>query len=122
MKAFKLRVPDIPEERRTPEVIELLQFAEQALAFMQQQAEINQELRDEIARLKGQKPKPNIRPSQLEKDKKKKKRKAAAKARRNNKKRGKTKELKIDKEIRCPPDNIPEGSLLKDLVSVQTPL
>jgi len=115
MNALKLQIPEIPEEERTPAVLHLLEFGEQLLALAQQQAEIIQELRDEIARLKGQKPKPKIRPSQLEKDKKKKKRKEAAKARRNNKKREKTKELKIDKEIRCPPANIPEGSLLKDV-------
>ena len=68
MKAFELQIPDIPEERKTPEVVELLLFAEQAIALIQQLAAINQELRDEIARLKGQKPKPQIRPSQLEKD------------------------------------------------------
>jgi hypothetical protein len=115
MKAFRIQVPEIPEERQTPEVVELLLFAEQTLAFIEQQAEIIQELRDEIARLKGQAPKPNIRPSQLEKDKTKKKRKEAAKQRRRNKKREKTKGLKIHEEIRCPPEDIPEGSLLKDL-------
>ena len=115
MNAFKLQIPEIPEEEKTPAVIQLLEFTEQLLALAQQQAEINQELRDEIARLKGRKPKPKIRPSQLEKDKKKKKRKDAKKQKRKNKKREKTKELKIHDEIRCRPDNIPEGSLLKDL-------
>lgn len=115
MNAFSLQIPEIPEEERTPAVLHLLEFAEQLLALAQQQAEMIQELRDEIARLKGQKPKPQIRPSQLEKDKKKKKRKEAAKQRRRNKKREKTKELKIHEEIRCPPEDIPEGSLLKDL-------
>jgi hypothetical protein len=113
MKTFKLQIPEIPEEHKTPTVVELLVFAEQSLAFIQQQAETIQELRDEIARLKGHKPKPQIRPSQLDKDKEKK-RKEAAKQRRKNKKREKTRKLEIHETVFCPPDAIPEGSVLKD--------
>jgi hypothetical protein len=113
MRTFKLQIPEIPEEHKTPTVVELLVFAEQSLAFIQQQAETIQELRDEIARLKGHKPKPQIRPSQLDKDKEKK-RKEAAKQRRKNKKREKTRKLEIHETVFCPPDAIPEGSVLKD--------
>ncbi len=57
--AAKLKIPKIPEEQRTPLVCALLEI----ILFQQEQI---QELRDEIARLKGQKPKPKIRPSTLE--------------------------------------------------------
>ncbi len=53
------KLPPIPEEERTPLVMLLLEI-------IQQQREEIQALRDEVARLKGQKPKPQIRPSQLQ--------------------------------------------------------
>ena len=52
-------IPDIPADQRTPAVALLLEHCHR------QQEQI-QALRDEIARLKGQKPKPVIRPSALE--------------------------------------------------------
>ncbi|MCP3922859.1 MAG: transposase [Desulfobacterales bacterium] len=89
----------------TPLVIQLLEN-------IQQQSELIQLLKDEIAILKGQKPKPPIKPSNLEKEtnpkdstKKKKKRK---------KKKSKTKNLEIDQEVILNPENIPHGSVLID--------
>jgi hypothetical protein len=55
------KIPHIPEEERTPLVVALLEI----IRFQQEEI---QELRDEIARLKGQKPKPKIKPSALEQD------------------------------------------------------
>ena len=55
------RIPEIPEEERTPLVVALLE-----IVHLQQ--EQIQTLRDEIARLKGQKPRPKIKPSNLEGD------------------------------------------------------
>lgn len=52
-------LPDIPVEERTPLVLALLDI-------IQQQADLIQQLRDEIAVLKGQKPRPQIQPSRLE--------------------------------------------------------
>jgi len=52
-------IPDIPVDERTPAVLRLLELCHR------QQEEL-QALRDEVARLKGQKPKPVIRPSALE--------------------------------------------------------
>src|SRR5277367_2932523 len=60
-------LPDIPAEQRTPLIEALL-----AIIYAQQDRiraleETVQQLRDEIAILKGQKPRPQIAPSQLEK-------------------------------------------------------
>ena len=54
------KIPEIREDERTPLVTALLEI----IRIQQEQI---QELRDEIARLKGQKPKPKIMPSVLEK-------------------------------------------------------
>jgi len=58
----------IPEEQKTPLVMELLHI-------IQQMAERIEQLREEVARLKEHKGKPKIPPSQLEKDPKEKKKK-----------------------------------------------
>ena len=52
------KLPDVPEEQRTELVGTLLDV-------IRLQQEALQQLRDEIARLKGQKPKPTIKPSKL---------------------------------------------------------
>jgi hypothetical protein len=52
-------LPEIAAEERTPLVLQLLEI-------IQQQQETIQQLRDEIAILKGLKPRPQIKPSQLE--------------------------------------------------------
>src|SRR5882672_2800744 len=56
---MSLPLPDIPESESTPLVRQLLDF-------IQQQQEVIQQLRDEIARLKGLKTRPLIAPSSLE--------------------------------------------------------
>ncbi len=93
------------DDDKSPLVTELLQI-------IQQQSEEIQLLKDEIARLKGQKPKPKIKPSNLDKetstgksDNKKKKRR---------KKRSKTKNMTIHEDMRLHPENIPPGSTFID--------
>ena len=63
---MKLELPEIRPEERTPLVESLLGIIRQLLDKIQQLEETVQQLRDENAVLKGQKPKPQIRPSQLE--------------------------------------------------------
>ena len=55
------QIKKITEGEKSPVIIELLEI-------IQQQAETIQLLKDEIARLKGQKPKPKIKPSNLDKN------------------------------------------------------
>ncbi|MBI4680726.1 MAG: transposase [Nitrospirae bacterium] len=101
------KIPDIPDQERTPSVIQLLEVTHY-------QTELIQNLRDQIAILKGDKPKPDIKPSGMENNTNKKK----DEKNKNNKrpgsdKREKTALLKIHKEIIIPAENIPEGSEFK---------
>jgi Transposase IS66 family len=63
---MKLELPEIRPEERTPRVECLLAIIQQLLDRVQQLEETVQQVRDEIAILKGQKPRPQIRPSRLE--------------------------------------------------------
>jgi hypothetical protein len=97
-----LRASTIPEDEKTPLVLQLL-------AVIEQQAEQIQQLKDEIARLKNHPPRPDIKPSSLEKMKKRKSRSSHRK-RPGSKKRSKTAELKIHKTRPIEPKKIPAGS------------
>ena len=63
---MKLELPEIRPEERTPLVEALLGLIRQLLDRVGQLEETNQKLRDDIAQLKGQKPRPTIKPSVLE--------------------------------------------------------
>lgn len=100
-------IPDITEEERTPVVTQLLEI-------MRYQAELIQSLRDEIAVLKGNKPRPNIKPGKMEKGTKGNKDKEASEGKRpGSTKRSKKEQLKVHKTIPLPAENIPEGSRFK---------
>ena len=93
------RFPKIPKEQITPLVAELLEL-------IQLQMDEIQFLRDEIARLKGQKPRPNIKPSRLEKTSKKSK----TKKRKKRPKKSKTKKIEIHEVVSIKPDNLPKAA------------
>ena len=97
-----LKASTIPEDEKTPLVLQLL-------SVIEQQAEQIQQLKDEIARLKNHSPRPNIKPSSLEKKKKRKSRSSGGK-RPGSKKKSKTAELKIHKTRPIEPKKIPTGS------------
>ena len=108
-------IPDIPDEQRSPIVdllIDTCSLQQEEILSLQEQVQV---LRDEIARLKGQKPKPKIKPSSLENrpDKKNKVRKKRSGKRRKN--------LTIHKTVDVKPDNLPAGSRFKgyDCFTVQ---
>ena len=100
-------VPKIPEQERTPVVAQLLEIIDR----MQEEL---QKLKDEIARLKGQKPKPKIKPSNMEKTTGEKQgRRKPGEKRPGSQKRNKTEELEIHEITVIEPDTIPEGSRFK---------
>ena len=107
-------VKNIPEEdRHNPTIILLLERFEQQLGIILALKEQNQILRDEVARLKNQKPKPKIKPTKLSKDTEKNSPENGSKPR----KRKKTAELTIHKEERIAPESVPVGSTFKGLKS-----
>ena len=65
MGSMKLELPDIRPQERTPLVEALLGIVRQLLDRVGELETTNQQLRDEIAVLKGQKPRPQLRPSIL---------------------------------------------------------
>jgi len=76
------------------------------------QTELIQQLRDEIAILKGQKPKPTISPSRLEGPGSKPPRSDKPGQPKGTRKKRKT-SLEIHKEVVIEPSNIPEGAVFK---------
>jgi hypothetical protein len=100
-KAPKIpKISDLPAEELTPLVLTLLEI-------IKHQQEQIQQLRDEIARLKGEKAKPKIKPSTLEKPAGGAKKKKRPKKRSKRKKTGK---LTIHDTVRVAPQELPEGS------------
>src|SRR6056297_4039991 len=97
------KIDEIPIKDQTSWVLTLLEL-------LNVLAEENQALRDEIARLKGQKTRPKIKPSSLEGDPKKPK---SSGKRPGSTKRHKTKSLEIHDTIKVPPENLPSGSTFK---------
>lgn len=102
------KMADIPEDQRTPLVIGLVELIDL-------QREQIQQLRDEIARLKGEKPKPDIKPStKLGKSMETHQKESNPEGKRpGSEKRSKTRELEIHETKVVAPDTVPEGSRFK---------
>ena len=90
------KIDEIPVEEQTSWVLTLLECIN-ALA------EENQALRDEIARLKGEKPRPKINPSSLEENHKKPE---SSEKRPGSAKRHKTQSLEIHEIVKVAPENL----------------
>jgi hypothetical protein len=103
-------LPVIPETVRTPLVEALLAIIDAQQQRLRQLEETVQQLRDEIAILKGQKPRPKIAPSQLETPPPKPPPTEGAK-RPGSEKRSKNVMLSITLEVVVPVVNAPEGSV-----------
>jgi hypothetical protein len=98
-------IPKISEEEMTPTITQLLELIQILI-------EENQDLKDEIARLKGQKPRPIIKPSNLAKEDTNKQERGNRES--NRARKSKAKDIKIHQEIPIQPDNIPHGSKFID--------
>lgn len=95
----------LSEEDRNNPTVQLL------LEIIRQQAEVIEQLKDEINRLKKHPRKPKIKPGNLEK---KKKAKSKRGIRAGSEKKSKTVELEIHNEEKIEPDHIPAGSRFID--------
>ena len=93
-----MELPEVRPEDRTPLVEALLALVRQLLDRVAELEQTNQQLRDEIARLKGQKPRPDIKPSMLEAAQPKPQQQEGGK-RPGSAKRPKTAELTIHREV-----------------------
>jgi hypothetical protein len=109
---MKMELPEIRSEDRTPLVEALLGMMRQLLDRVARLEEDNQVLRDEIARLKGLKPRPDIKPSILEATQPKTPKQEGGK-RPGSAKRPKTAELHIHNELPLHPENLPEGATFR---------
>jgi hypothetical protein len=109
---MKLGLPDIPAEERTPLVESLLALLRVQQDRIQQLEATVQQLRDEVALLKGQKPRPDLRPSLLEAPRPKPAAPEGSK-RPGSAKRPKTAELHIHREVPLHPAGLPAGAALR---------
>jgi hypothetical protein len=94
---MKMELPEISAEERTPLVLTLLSIIDQQQQRLARLEELVQQLRDEIAILKGQKPRPQIAPSRLESPRRQPP--AEGEKRPGSEKRSKNAQLKIDQEM-----------------------
>jgi len=108
---MKMELPEIRSEERTPLIEALLGLLRQALDRIHELEETVQQLRDENAILKGQKPKPQIKPSQLESPRQPPA--GAGGKRPGSQKRSKNAELTIHHEVPLHPPDLPEGAVFK---------
>lgn len=108
---MKAELPDIPADERTATVESLLGFIRPLLDHLRQLEETIQELRDEIAVLKGLTPKPQIRPSPLEQPPRPPR--TDGDQRPGSLKRAKTAALRIDSEVVLHPPDLPAGAVFK---------
>jgi Transposase IS66 family len=109
---MKMELPEVRPEERTPLVEALLGIIGQLLDRVRQLEETNQQLRDEIAILKGQKPRPTIRPSQLES--KARAPRPEGSPRPGSDKRSKNAQLTISEDVLVPLEAVPPGAVFKD--------
>jgi hypothetical protein len=106
---MRLPSPDIPEAERTPLVLQLLEIIHLQRERIQRLEERVHQLDDEIARLKGLKPRPRIAPSALETPPRDPKAK-----RPGSEKRSKTAQLIITEETVIPLIHVPRRPSSRD--------
>jgi len=92
---------------------EVSPIVSELIDYIKQQGDMIQKLKDEIAQLKGQKSKPKIQPSNLDKETNKRKKIDRSQKRPGSEKRSKTRQLEIHEDKIIEPEFIPEGSIFK---------
>jgi hypothetical protein len=107
------KIPEIPAAERTGTMLEVLEVCCRQQELLELLVEEVQALKDEIARLKGQKGRPKILPSKLEKDSAEERKAKQEGKRPGSQKRSKTAELTIHREEDVRPTDIPQGSIFK---------
>src|SRR5215471_3782400 len=114
---MKIELPEIRPEERTPLVEALLAIIQVLLDRNQQLEETVLQLRDEIAILKGLKPRPQIRPSHLEAASPPSRQAGSSKEgsakRPGSEKRPKNSQLTIHRTVPLHIDDLPSGAVLK---------
>jgi hypothetical protein len=108
---MKMELPEVRPEERTPLVESLLDVIRQLLDRIERVEETVQQLRDENAVLKGQKPRPKISPSQLESPTPSSRPKDGRRP--GSDKRSKNSHLIIPDDVKLYSHNLPPGSVLK---------
>jgi hypothetical protein len=111
MKPHSL-IPPIPEEQKSPLVLQLLDIIDQQACLIEQMTVQIQQFKDEIAQLKNQPPRPKIQPGRVGK-KRTKKQKASKAKRAGSAKRHKTAELEIHNTESIEPEYVPPGSAFR---------
>jgi len=110
----QVQLPDIPEAAQTPLVKELLGIIAQLAEKVRQHEETIAQLQDEIAVLKGEKKRPQFKPSQLDKKAGQDEEASGEGKRPGSAKRSKTAVLEIHEERVIPPaEPVPAGSRFK---------
>lgn len=111
---MKIEIPKIPIIPETlvldPTVNKLVEALQLTLRVIKQQSEEIGQLKDEIARLKGQKPRPKIPPSKTAEDAKNKT------SSQNTKHRSIIRQSRKQEQLTIHPENIPEGAVFKGTV------
>src|SRR5262245_32643260 len=113
MTTMKVELPEIRPEERTPLVEALLAVLRQVLDHVGELEATNQQLRDEVAVLKGQKPRPQLRPSTLTLPAATGAGSSGPGRRRGKPSQPKTSQLTIHREVPLHPAHLPEGALFK---------
>jgi Transposase IS66 family len=113
MSTMKVELPAIRPEERTPLVETLLGILRQVLDRVGELEATNQQLRDEIAVLKGQKPRPQLRPSILALPAPTNAGTSGTGRRRGKPSQPKTSQLTIHREVPLHPAHLPEGATFK---------
>ena len=108
-----MELPEIRPEERTPLVETLLALLRQVLDRVGELETTNQQLRDENAVLKGQKPRPQLRPSILSLPAPTNAERSGTGRRRGKPSKPKTSQLTIHREVPLHPPSLPEGATFK---------